>query len=50
MEVVNYVIYNYSYLRNIVNSSLEMLTDIHLKFVEMQQNSSTLYCFAHWQG
>ena len=50
MEVVKYVIYNYSHLRNFVTPYLEILTDINLKIVEIQQNSSTVTCFAHWQG
>ena len=50
MEAAKHVIYNYSYFLNFVTPYLEMLTDIHLKFVEIQRNSCTVNCFTHWQG
>jgi hypothetical protein len=50
MEAVEHVIYNYSHFRNFVTPCLEMLTGIHLKFVEIQRNSCMANCFAHWQG
>jgi len=50
MKVGEYVIYNYSHFRKLLTPYLGMLTDTHLKFVEIQQNSSTFNCFSHWQG
>lgn len=47
MEVVEYAIYNCSHFRNLLTPYLDMLTDIHLKFVEIQQNFSTVNCFSH---